>query len=81
MMMALGGCWVWSLVWIGFPAMTTNLVGVAAEALPAAVVVGVSPAEARRGMARLVSGGAAELDDLLGPVCKDIRAALAGRFA
>jgi hypothetical protein len=39
MMMALGGCWVGSVVWIGFPAMTTNLVGVAAEALPAVAEV------------------------------------------
>jgi hypothetical protein len=79
--MALGGCWVGSVVWIGFPAMTTNLVGLTADALPAVAQVELSPAEARRGMARLVSGGAADLDDLVCPVCKDNRAALAARFA
>jgi hypothetical protein len=67
MMMALGGCWVGSLVWIGFPAMTTNLVGLTAEGLPTVAVVGVLRAEARREMARLVSGGAAGLDLMVGP--------------
>ncbi len=63
--------------------MTTNLLGLSAEALPAAaaaVGVELSAPEARRVMAHLVSGGAADLNDMVRPIRKDKRAALAAHF-
>lgn len=63
--------------------MTAPLLGLTAEDLPAAaaaVGVELSAPEARRVMAHLVSGGAADLDGMVRPIRKDKRAALAAHF-